>query len=172
MIDAKGFQYCIAVMFCLSCVVNSASLLASQIAESKTFFQYFKRASDLTEERLGKFLNVYPSEKQWVLNYVSNLPEYILTDRKRLHLSIFIQKYADNEFAKNGAQKRFLPVVESGFLLNSFEKGSVQFSETPEFRGWNYRFYRGPVFEYHFDGHRRLKARPHKGLISYEIDLR
>jgi hypothetical protein len=170
-INSKAFRLNILVM-CLVFSPDNSILLASEVAESEVFFQHFKKSGDLTEKRLGEFLNAYPGQKPWVLNYVSSLPDYILTDRRKNQLCHFISNQTRSTVAQGDEQRDLLPIVESGYLFKIYDKNDRRLLETEGKLGWNYRFYRGPIFEYHLDESQRLKAQPHKGLVSYEIDWR
>lgn len=170
-INSKAFRLSVLVM-CLGFSPDNPRLLASEVAESAVFFQYFKKTGDLTEKRLGEFLNAYPGQKPWVLNYVSSLPDYILTDRRKQQLCHFISNQTRNTVAKVVEQGNLLPIVESSYLFKTYDESDRRLGETGGKFGWNYRFYRGPIFEYHFDESQRVNAQPHKGLVSYEIDWR
>jgi hypothetical protein len=170
-INSKAFRLSLMAMS-LGFTIDNPRLFASEVAESKVFFQHFKTTGDLTEKRLGEFLNAYPGQKPWVLNYFSSLPDYILTDRRKNQLCHFISNQTRNTVAQGDEQRDLLPIVESGYLFKTYDKNDRRLLETEGKLGWNYRFYRGPIFEYHLDESQRLKAQPHKGLVSYEIDWR
>jgi len=171
-INSKAFRLSVLVL-CLGFSPDNPRLLASEVAESAVFFQHFKKSGDLTEKRLGEFLNAYPGQKQWVLNYVASLPDYILTDRKKHHLRHFISNQVQDMVAEGDEQSDLLPIVESGYLFKTFDKIDSRLGEGRESHGWGgYRFYRGPIFDYHFDERQRFIVQPHKGLVTYEIDWR
>jgi len=170
-INLKAFRLSV-LMMCLVFSLDNPRLLASGVSKPEVFFQHFKKSGDLTEKRLGEFLNAYPGQKPWILNYVSSLPDYILTDRRKQQLCHFISNQTRNTVAEGDEQRDLLPIVESGHLFKTYDKSDRRLGVMGGKHGWNYRFYRGPIFEYHFDESQRVKVQPHKRSVSYEIDWR
>lgn len=140
---------------------------------SQDFELQFQTVKDLTPERVTSFLTTYPENRDALILYLLDLAEHLMLDAHRIRLLRTIERFRVDTVASQKIQaisfntthlgdghtvrsNASSPVTASAPITAENRQGSVSadlLSHPTHHRdsGFDFRFYRGLLLEYHFD---------------------
>jgi len=161
-------RYSVTRFFAAACALIFLAFNVVQADDSNSFFKHFQRAKDLTAERLQSYLLANTSMTHWVIEYVSQLPSYIITSEGKQTLLEQLRPLVGDGRGET-TTSRALPVIESSDLLSDFQIGQI-IEVLPESQpNLNYRYYRGPIIEYRLSSESRIEWNIRNESIRYEV---